>query len=132
MTITLYKLSNAYNTLIKLSKERLPIKLSYAINKNIHYLENDYKFYKNSMYELYRTYFETDENGQFISKEIDENTSSYKIKFGQEAELTQKINELNNTDVNTETYEIEFDLLITSAINVEANIFDDLDFLIVK
>ncbi|MCI9541119.1 MAG: hypothetical protein HFG39_08685 [Lachnospiraceae bacterium] len=130
MPITLFKLSNTYHTLSELAKEKLPIKLSYAINKNIHFLEPDYHFYQNKMYELYQTYFKTDENGQFLVTEIDENTSSYQVKEGKTEELTKKIQELNNTEISIETYPFDLDLLINSNIQIEANLFNDIDYLI--
>ena len=82
------------------------------------------------MYELYQTYFKTDENGQFLVTEIDENTSSYQVKEGKTEELTKKIQELNNTEISIETYPFDLDLLINSNIQIEANLFNDIDYLI--
>ena len=132
MKITLSKLSDAYNSLSKLAQEQLPIKLSYAINKNMRFFESDTSFYKNKMYELYRTYFKTDDNGNFISEEIDSNTASYQIKDGKAQELTQKIRELNDTVADVEIYSIDLELLMSSNITVEANVFNNIDFLIIE
>lgn len=130
MKIPLHKLSNAYDVLSKLSKENLPIKLSYAINKNMKCFDNDNKFYKNKIYELYRTYFKTDDNGNFISTEIDNNTTSYQIKEGKSEELANKISELNNIETEVEVYGIDLDMLMNSNISVKAEIFNIIDFLI--
>ena len=72
MKITNVGIINTMQFLNKYSDKKLPQKISYAISRNKHYLEDEYSVYQESLEKLirsYNEYFEKDDDGNIKTHE---------------------------------------------------------------
>ena len=72
MNLTIRKILNDTNVLVAISQKQLPIKVSYAISKNIKKLEKELKIYNDERQKLIDRYCIKDEEGNNV---IDENNN---------------------------------------------------------
>lgn len=98
MKITNQVLLNSIPTLQKLSKEQLPIKVSYTISKNIKAIEEELKIYEEERRKLIKKYAELDKEGKL---KVNDN-GNYVIKQENQLDFNKEVLELMSieTDIN--------------------------------
>lgn len=94
---------NIRDTLIN---KKLPIKTSYKFSRFFNQLENEAKFFNETLQKIVDEYGQRDENGEFI---ITSDKQGVKIKEDKLEECMGKIDELSNVEVHLE-YEPVFSL----------------------
>lgn len=90
----------------KLIDKKLPIKTSYKFTRFFAQLENESKFFNETLQKIIDEYGQRDENGEFI---LTSDKQGVKIKEDKLDECMNKIDELNNVEVHLE-YEPVFSL----------------------
>lgn len=98
MKITNQELLNSIPTLRKLSKEQLPIKISYTISKNIKNIEEELVVYEEERQKLIKKHAELDKEGK---PKVNDN-GNYVIKQENQLDFNGEVLELMSieTDVN--------------------------------
>ncbi|HLR35958.1 MAG TPA: hypothetical protein VK071_11615 [Tissierellales bacterium] len=98
MKLTNQELLNSIPTLQELSKEQLPIKISYTISKNIKIIEEELKIYEEERQKLIKKHAELDKEGK---PKVNDN-GNYIIKQENQLDFNKEVLELLNieTDVN--------------------------------
>lgn len=94
---------NIRDTLIN---KKLPIKTSYKFSRFFNQLENEAKFFNETLQKIVDEYGQRDENGEFI---LTSDKQGVKIKEDKLEECMGKIDELSNVEVHLE-YEPVFSL----------------------
>lgn len=84
--------------------KKLPIKVSYKLTRFFNELENEAKFFNETLQKLIEEYGKKDENGNYI---YTEDKQGVKIQDDKFQECMDKIDELNKLEVNL-TYIPEF------------------------
>ena len=77
--------------------QRLPIKVSYKLTRFFNELENEAKFFNDTLQKLIEEYGKKDENGNYI---YTEDKQGVKIQDDKFQECMDKIDELNKLEVN--------------------------------
>lgn len=108
MKITIRKILNDTNSLAVISQKQLPIKVSYAIAKNIKKLENELKIYNEERQKLIDKYCIKDEEGNNV---IDEN-NNLKIADEHLDNWNKEINELMDIEVDIDIHKFNLDSLM--------------------
>ena len=108
MNLTIRKILNDTNVLVAISQKQLPIKVSYAISKNIKKLEKELKIYNDERQKLIDRYWIKDEEGNNV---IDEN-NQFKIADEHIETWNKEINELMNIEVDIDIHKFNLDSLI--------------------
>lgn len=129
MKLTLSRLYDSYITLQRMSQNKLPIKVSYTIYKNLSTMKTEVKFFENERFKIGEEYVQRDKENNPIPIE-NSNNSSYKIIQGKEKEYIEKINKLCNTEIEVELYQINLDDLLDSGVSIEPVVFEVLDYII--
>ena len=80
----------------KVKDQPLSIRLAYKLNKLNNRLNEEVEFYNAELYRALATYAQTDESGNFIPNA---EGTGYLIKDGLIAECHQKINDLQNLEI---------------------------------
>lgn len=80
----------------KVKDQPLSIRLAYKLNKLNNRLNEEVEFYNAELYRALTTYAQTDESGNFIPNA---EGTGYLIKDGLIAECHQKINDLQNLEI---------------------------------
>ncbi|MCR1952888.1 hypothetical protein NSA50_17950 [Clostridium sp. DSM 100503] len=121
--ITNFNIINGLNTLGVLASTRLPIKLSYAIKKNIEIISRELKIYEEERAVLIDKYGEKDkdgkvkiENNNFLIKDVES--------------FNKDIRELQSIENEIETYDISLDLLLNSNIELTTAELTSIEFLL--
>ena len=89
----------------KVKSQTLRVKLAYKLNKLNSRLSEEAEFYRSEFYKILTEYAQKDENGEFIQNE---NGTGYLIKEGKTEECREKIQELQ--DLEIENLDITFTL----------------------
>ena len=76
-----------------LKQKRLPIRLSYTLNRNLKQLESAVEIFNDERYKLFEQYGEKDANGKIV---VDDNGN---VKFSDPLGFSAAINELRDVDV---------------------------------
>lgn len=108
MKLTIRKILNDTNSLITISQKQLPVKVSYAIAKNIKKLESELKIYNKEREKLINKYCIKDDEGKNV---IDEDNN---LKIADEHLETWKkeINELTDIEVDIDIHKFNLDSLL--------------------
>lgn len=121
--ITNFNIINGLNTLGVLASTRLPIKLSYAIKKNIEIISRELKIYEEERAVLIDKYGEKDkdgkvkiENNNFLIKDVES--------------FNKDIRELQSIENEIETYDISLDILLNSNIELTTAELTSIEFLL--
>lgn len=96
------------NFLGALTQKQLPIKVSYAISKNISKIENELKIYNSEKQKLIDKYCDKDEEGQNI---IDE-SNQLKIQSRHLDDWDYDINELLDIEIELDIHKFKLDDLL--------------------
>lgn len=90
----------------KISNKKLSIQTMYKFSRFFNQLEQEIKFFNETLEAIIKEYGQKDENGEFIYTADKQGIKIREDKFN---ECTAKINELNNLEVHLE-YKPEFTL----------------------
>ena len=99
----------------QIMNQRLPIKVSYKFIKFFSQLENEAKFFNTTLQQIIEEYGKKDEKGNFI---LTEDGQGVKIQDDKFNECMEKMNELNNLEVNF-SYTPEFKLSELDSLELE-------------
>ena len=126
MKLTNRKIVNDANFLGALTQKQLPIKISYAIAKNISKIESELKIYNKEREKLIDKYAEKDDKGENL---IDEN-NQLKILDEHLQTWNKDINELLDIEVEIEIHKFKLDDLLNSNIDITAAELMLIDYMI--
>lgn len=110
MKITNRKIVNDAMLLGSLAQKQLPIKISYAIAKNVSKIENELKIYNDERQKLLDKYCIKDEKGK---NKIDEN-NQLKISDENLDDWNKSINELLDIEINIDIHKFNKEDLLNS------------------
>ena len=108
MKLTIRKILNDVNSLAAIAQKQLPIKVSYAIAKNIKKLESELNIYYKEREKLIDKYCIKDDEGKNI---IDEN-NNLKIANEHLEVWNKEINELMDIEVDIDIHKFNLDSLM--------------------
>lgn len=111
MKITIRNILNDTNSLAVISQKQLPIKVSYAIAKNIKKLESELKIYNEERQKLIDQYCIKDNEGNNV---IDEN-NNLKIADEHLDAWNKEINELMDIEVDIDIHKFNLDSLMNGS-----------------
>ena len=100
--------------------QKLPIRVSYKFTRFFNELENETKFFNETLQKLIEEYGKKDENGNYI---YTDNKQGIKIQEDKFDECMNKIDELNKVEVNL-TYIPKFTLDELEPLNLEMKYID--------
>jgi hypothetical protein len=107
MKFTNQELLNNIGALRSVAQKQLPVKISYAIAKNISKVESELNIYNKERQKLVDKYAEKDKNGQ---PKIDKN-NQYHIKKECLQDWNKDIQDLLSIEVEIDVYKFSIDLL---------------------
>ena len=113
MKLTNRKIVNDANLLGNLTHKQLPIKVSYAIEKNISKIEKELEIYNKERQKLIDKYCLNDEEGNLI----DEN-NQFKIADGNLESWNKDMNELLDIEIDINIHKFSKDDLFNSNCNI--------------
>ena len=113
MKLTNRKIVNDANLLGNLTHKKLPIKVSYAIAKNISKIEKELEIYNKERQKLIDKYCLKDEEGNLI----DEN-NQFKIADGNLEAWNKDMNELLDIEIDINIHKFSKDDLFNSNCNI--------------
>ena len=113
MKLTNRKIVNGANLLGNLTHKQLPIKVSYAIAKNISKIEKELEIYNKERQKLIDKYCLKDEEGNLI----DEN-NQFKIADGNLEAWNKDMNELLDIEIDINIHKFSKDDLFNSNCNI--------------
>ena len=108
MKLTIRKILNDTNSLAAISQKQLPVKVSYAIAKNIKKIESELKIYNEERQKLIDKYCIKDDEGKNV---IDEN-NNLKIADEHLEAWNKEINELMDIEVDIDIHKFNLDSLM--------------------
>ncbi|CEK34135.1 hypothetical protein UMC2_13851 [[Clostridium] sordellii] len=107
MKLTNKKIVNDSMILMEISRKELPIKVSYALAKNISKIEKELEIYNSERQKLLDKYCVKDENGK---NKVDEN-NQLKIQEEYLKDWEQDIKELQNIELEIDIHKFKIDEL---------------------
>lgn len=107
MKLTNKKIVNDSMILMEVSRKELPIKVSYALAKNIAKIEKELEIYNSERQKLLDKYCIKDENGE---NKVDEN-NQLKIQEEYLKDWEKDIKELQNIDLEIDIHKFKIDEL---------------------
>ena len=125
MKLTNRKIVNDANLLGNLTHKQLPIKVSYAIAKNISKIEKELEIYNKERQKLIDKYCLKDEEGNLI----DEN-NQFKIADGNLEAWNKDMNELLDIEIDINIHKFSKDDLFNSNCNITPAELMLIDFMI--
>jgi len=111
-------INNLYALFERLSKgkEKLPVKLNYAIIKTLKNLRSEYEIYDEARMKLLDVYNVKDENGEPMYKKVSTNTEIAEEFI---ADWTKEINELLNMDIVVDIYYVDLSVIEDNELSIE-------------
>ena len=107
MKLTNKKISNDSLLLMEIARKELPIKVSYAIAKNIAKIEKELEIYNSERQKILDKYCVKDENGK---NKVDEN-NQLKIQEKYLKDWEKDIKELQNIDIEIDIHKFKLEEL---------------------
>lgn len=123
--ITNRQLENKINILRKLSDMKLPVKVSYAIAKNIKEIEKELNIFLEEKMKLIKEYALKDEHG---NPKVENN--QYIFPSGKEDECNSKYTELLEIEIELNIRKVNAEDLINSDVEFTANELLELEFML--
>lgn len=108
MKITNRRIVNDANFLFNLVQKQFPVKVSYAISKNISKLERELKIYNSERQKIINKYCKKDEEGNLV---IDEN-NQYHIEDENIDVCNKELNELLDIEIEVNIHKFKLDDLM--------------------
>ena len=124
MKLTNKKIATDSMILMGISRKELPVKVSYALAKNIAKIEKELEIYNSERQKLLDKYCVKDENGQ---NKIDEN-NQLKIQEMYLKDWEQDIKELQNIELEIDIHKFKIDEL--NGYNMTASELIAIDYMI--
>ena len=126
MKLSNEKILNTINTLGNLNNTQLPIKVAYAISKNINKIECELKAYNTEKAKLIDKYAEKDEEGKL---KVDE-YGNVNIKEAHKEEWNRDIKELLSIENEIDIHMIQLDDLLNANYNISPAELTTISFMI--
>ncbi|NAS18608.1 hypothetical protein GND98_012200 [Clostridium butyricum] len=123
--VTNREMESKVNILRKLSNMKLPVKVSYAIAKNINTIDKELKVFISERDKLIKEYAIKDEHG---NPKVENN--QYLFPDGKDKECNSKYAELLDIEVELQLREINIDDLINSNVDLTPNDMLELEFML--
>lgn len=123
--VTNREMESKVNILRKLSNMKLPVKVSYAIAKNINTIDKELKVFISERDKLIKEYAIKDEHGNPKAE-----NNQYLFPDGKEEECNSKYAELLDIEVELQLREINVDDLINSNVDLTPNDMLELEFML--
>lgn len=124
MTLTNKKIVNDSMILMEISRKELPIKVSYALAKNISKIEKELDIYNSERQKLLDKYCIKDEHGE---NKVDEN-NQLKIQEEYLKDWNQDIKELQNIELKIDIHKFKLEEL--NGYNMSPNELIAIDYMI--
>lgn len=126
MKLSNEKILNTINTLGSLNNAQLPIKVAYAISKNINKIESELKAYNTEKAKLIDKYAEKDEEGKLKA----DGYGNVNIKEEHREDWNRDISELLSIENEMDIHMIQLDDLLNSNYNISPAELSAIDFMI--
>ena len=126
MKITNRRIVNDSNFLASLMHIQFPVKISYAISKNISKLESDLKIYNSEREKIINKYCKKDEEGNLV---IDE-SNNYSIEEEYIDICNKELNELLDIEVDIDIHKFNESDLLNSNCEMTASELMLIDYMI--
>ena len=126
MKLSNEKLLNTINVLGNLNNIQLPIKLAYAISKNINKIDIELKTYNDEKVKLINKYAEKDKEGNVISDEHGHIIIEEKHKEDWNNDISELLSIENEIDI----HKIQLDDLLNANYNISPAELSMIDFMI--
>ena len=117
---------NTINALSKLNNAQLPIKVAYAISKNVNMIESELKVYNTEKAKLVNKYGEKDKEGKL---KVGEN-GNVPLKEEHIEDYNRDIKELLSIENEMDIHMIKLDDLLNSDYNISPSELSAIDFMI--
>ncbi len=126
MKLTNKTIENSINSLARLSLMELPVKVSYAIAKNINKINKEIKVFNSERQKLIQKYSIKDKDGKPKVNEDD----TISIKEDLLEEWNRELNELLEIENDIDIHLIKEDDLINASGNISPSILIDVEYMI--
>ena len=126
MKLSNEKILNTINVLGNLNNTQLPIKLAYAISKNINKIDIELKTYNDEKVKLINKYAEKDKEGKVISDEHGHIIIEEKHKEDWNNDISELLSIENEIDI----HKIQLDDLLNANYNISPAELSMIDFII--
>lgn len=126
MKLSNEKILNTINVLGNLNNTQLPIKLAYAISKNINKIDIELKTYNDEKAKLINKYAEKDKEGKVISDEHGHIIIEEKHKEDWNNDISELLSIENEIDI----HKIQLDDLLNANYNISPAELSMIDFMI--
>ena len=126
MKLSNEKILNTINVLGNLNNTQLPIKLAYAISKNINKIDIELKTYNDEKVKLINKYAEKDKEGKVISDEHGHIIIEEKHKEDWDNDISELLSIENEIDI----HKIQLDDLLNANYNISPAELSMIDFMI--
>lgn len=120
------RIVNTINVLAELNNAKLPVKVAYAITKNINKINSELKAYNEEKAKLIDKYSEKDEEGKLKTDEIGNVT----LKEEHIEDWNRDIKELLSIENEIDIHMIQLDDLLNSNYNISPAELSVIDFMI--
>ena len=120
------RIVNTINALSKLNNAQLPIKVAYAISKNVNKIESELKVYNTEKAKLVNKYGEKDKEGKLKVGEI----GNVSLKEEHIEDYNRDIKELLSIENEMDIHMIKLDDLLNSDYNISPAELSAIDFMI--
>lgn len=120
------RIVNTINALSKLNNAQLPIKVAYAISKNVNKIESELKVYNTEKAKLVNKYGEKDKEGKLKVGEI----GNVSLKEEHIEDYNRDIKELLSIENEMDIHMIKLDDLLNSDYNISPSELSAIDFMI--
>ena len=120
------RIVNTINALSKLNNAQLPIKVAYAISKNVNKIESELKVYNTEKAKLVNKYGEKDKEGKL---KVGEN-GNVSLKEEHIEDYNRDIKELLSIENEIDIHMIQLDDLLNSDYNISPSELMTIDFMI--
>lgn len=120
------RIVNTINALSKLNNVQLPIKVAYAISKNVNKIESELKVYNTEKAKLVNKYGEKDKEGKL---KVGEN-GNVPLKEEHIEDYNRDIKELLSIENEIDIHMIQLDDLLNSDYNISPSELMTIDFMI--
>lgn len=126
MKITNRRIVNGSNFLASLMHRQFPVKISYALSKNISKLESDLKIYNSEREKIINKYCKKDEEGNLV---IDE-SNNYSIEEEYIDICNKELNELLDIEVDIDIHKFKLNDLLQCNLEVSPADLSLIDYMI--
>ena len=120
------RIANTINVLGELNNAKLPVKVAYAITKNINKINTELKAYNEEKAKLIDKYSEKDEEGKLKTDEI----GNVNLKEEHIEDWNRDIKELLSIENEIDIHMIQLDDLLNSNYNISPAELAAIDFMI--